>query len=433
MKAKTKLIATIMAMCLVISLGVIGILAVKTLNMSVGGNITFSADGLALEVSQGVFKTDNDAEYTNITSQTGKLQAFAIDTNTKQSDIQDKIDSWTNLELTLDSKGDAILHFSVTNKMTTPLYVYVATTLGTNTNDNMNLTVSPNGTQISAGATTAFEITFDIIDTSINAGLAGFSVAVDFEKQERVLLNTQYKIDTTTGLETTEVDYYYVEMGTYNGQPVRWRYVADSNGTRYDGTAPVASLSGYYVLETKIPTTSKAFLPSAKYAQNSSDSKYYHNTEGYTNIYANDYGISDIRAYLTNTGAGGFMEALGITTDNAVYQMIKSRSITDLYSNIVGSAGTAINATNANYSLSLTGDKDIKGQSDKFWLMSQQEVNTFFADQESRRWDSSSANSYWLRSPNSSYTNSACYVNTSGSNYYDYLFITDGLRAAFKI
>ena len=113
--------------------------------------------------------------------------------------------------------------------------------------------------------------------------------------------------------------------------------------------------------------------------------------------------------------------------------MIKSRSITDLYSNIVGSAGTAINATNANYSLSLTGDKDIKGQSDKFWLMSQQEVNTFFADQESRRWDSSSANSYWLRSPNSSYTNSACYVNTSGSNYYDYLFITDGLRAAFKI
>ena len=45
--------------------------------------------------------------------------------------------------------------------------------LGTNTNNNMNLTVSPNGTQISAGATTAFEITFDIIDTSINAGLTG--------------------------------------------------------------------------------------------------------------------------------------------------------------------------------------------------------------------------------------------------------------------
>ena len=46
MKAKTKLIATLMAMCLVITLGVFGILAVKTLNMSVGGNITFSAEGI---------------------------------------------------------------------------------------------------------------------------------------------------------------------------------------------------------------------------------------------------------------------------------------------------------------------------------------------------------------------------------------------------
>ena len=431
MKAKAKLISTIVAMCLVITLGVFGILAVKTLNMSVGGNITFSADGLSLEVSQGVFKTDDDAEYTNITTQSGKLQAFAIDTNTKLSDIQDKIDSWTNLELTLDSKGDAILHFSVTNKMTTPLYVYIATSLGTNTNNNMNLTVSPNGTQISAGATTAFEITFDIIDTSINAGLAGFSVAVDFEKEERLPFYAQNKIDPETGLETTEVDYYYVEMGTYNGEPVRWRYVADSTGARYDGTSPVTSLSGYYVMETKI-TTSKAFLASSKYAQNSTDSKYYHNTEGYTNIYANDYALSDIRAYLTNTGSGGFMEALGITEDNSVYQMIKSRSITDLYSDIQY-GGTAIDATNINYSLSLSGDKDIKGQSDKFWLMSHQEANTFFADKEARKWPSSSPTYYWLRSPYSSDTIGVSSVNASGSHNNLYVNNTYGVRPAFKI
>ena len=141
MKAKTKLIATIMAMCLVITLGVFGILAVKTLNMSVGGNITFSADGVALEVSQGIFKTTDDKDYSNILTQNNKLQAFAINTDTKLSDIQSKIDSWSGLELVMDSKGDAVLHFSVTNKMTTPLYVYVATTLGTNTNDNMSLTV----------------------------------------------------------------------------------------------------------------------------------------------------------------------------------------------------------------------------------------------------------------------------------------------------
>ena len=429
MKAKAKLISTIVAMCLVITLGVFGILAVKTLNMSVGGNITFSADGLSLEVSQGVFKTDDDAEYTNITTQSGKLQAFAIDTNTKLSDIQDKIDSWTNLELTLDSKGDAILHFSVTNKMTTPLYVYVATTLGTNTNNNMNLTVSPNGTQIGAGLTTNFEITFDIIDTSINAGLEGFNVSVDFRKES--ITKAQNKIDTTTGLETNEVDYYYIEMGTYNGEPVRWRYVADSNGTRYDGTTPVTSLSGYYVLETKVLIL-RNFLPDGKYFRDSSDSKYYHMTEGYTNIFARDYGLSDIRAYLTNTGAGGFMETLGITVDNEVYQLIKSRSISDLYSNIQ-TDGTAIDATNANYSLSLSGDKSIKGQSDKFWLMSQQETNTFFADNTSRIWGTGLSEGYWLRSPAASSTNDVYYVDASGSYCFYSVRSSYGVRPAFKI
>ena len=59
MKAKTKLIATLMAMCLVITLGVFGILAVKTLNMSVGGNITFNAEGVSFTIGDGKFyKTD---------------------------------------------------------------------------------------------------------------------------------------------------------------------------------------------------------------------------------------------------------------------------------------------------------------------------------------------------------------------------------------
>ncbi|MBO5345000.1 MAG: hypothetical protein J6A51_03795, partial [Clostridia bacterium] len=171
MKAKTKLISTIIAMCFVVTLGVIGIFAAKTLNLSVGGNITFSADGLALEVSQGEFKTIDDAEYSTITSQTNKLQGFEINTDTKLSSIQDKIDSWANLELKLDSKGDAVLHFSATNKMETSLFMYVSTNLGTNINDNMDLIVSPNGAEIGAGTTTSFTITFDIIDSSINAGL----------------------------------------------------------------------------------------------------------------------------------------------------------------------------------------------------------------------------------------------------------------------
>ena len=363
MKARTKLISTIVAMCLVITLGVFGILAVKTLNMSVGGNITFSADGLALEVSQGQFKTTENASYSNITTQNGKLQAFAIDTDTKLSSIQDKIDSWSGLELQLDSKGDAILHFSVTNKMTTPLYVYIATELGTNINDNMSIIVSPSGAEITANSTTNFTITFDILDTSINAGLSGFEIDVDFDRGEK-FLQTQNKIDQATGLPTTEVDYYYVEMGTYKGQPVRWRYVADSNFVRYDGTSLITSLRGYYVLETEISETI-SFVSADKL-----DSNFKHKAEGYTSINANDYGMSDLRAFLRNTGAGGFMELLGISTNNPIYSIISGRTVKDLYKRIRGSDGTEIPSSDPSFSMSLTGDKDISQQVDKFWILS---------------------------------------------------------------
>ena len=425
MKARFKLISTIVAMCLVITLGVFGILAVKTLNMSVGGNITFSADGLSLEVSQGVFKTTGGAEYTGITTQTDKLQAFAIDTNTKLGDIQDKIDSWTNLDLYLDSKGDAVLHFSVTNKMTTPLFVYIATELGTNTNENMDLVVSQSGVPVEAGQTKSFEITFDILDTSINAGLTGFVIDVDFEKSERPLPKAQYKIDTQTGLETTEIDYYYVEMGTYNGKPVRWRYVASRNGTKYDGTSDLLSMSGYYILETEIPI-SIMYLSINKFDVDT----YKHTTEGYTHINANDYGLSDIRAYLTNTGSGGFMDVLGISEDNEIYQMIKPRSLIDLYSKIRPD-GKGIDKTNTKHSLSLTGDKDISSQSDKFWILSQQESLAFFKDNKSRIWGGGTY--YWLRTPLGSTGGLPCSITVHGEISNHRVDGTYGTRPAFKI
>ena len=95
MKNKTKLMLTIMSMCLVVCLGVFGIFAVKTLSMTVGGNITFNADGIAFEVSDGTFKKTDDTAYTGITTQEGKMQGFAMDTNTKLSDVSDEVATWT--------------------------------------------------------------------------------------------------------------------------------------------------------------------------------------------------------------------------------------------------------------------------------------------------------------------------------------------------
>ena len=214
MKARTKLIATLMAMCLVITLGVFGILAVKTLNMSVGGNITFNADGVSFTIGQGKFYQSNKTtEYAGITSQSGKMQGFAMNTNTKLSDVEDEIASWTGLELGLDSQGDAVLKFNIKNDMSDKqLYVMFTVSEGTNTNDNMHI-VCANSELIEPTDNKNIEITFDVLDDSINAGLTGFKIDINIgepvqvnastgvveggNKNNTKYSNAKYTIDTT--------------------------------------------------------------------------------------------------------------------------------------------------------------------------------------------------------------------------------------------
>ena len=126
------------------------------------------------------------------------------------------------------------------------------------------------------------------------------------------------------------------------------------------------------------------------------------------------------------------MESLGITNDDNVYNVIKSKSIIDLYSGIKKD-GVAIDSTNANYSLSLTGKYDISGQSDKFWLLSYDEATIFFSDNASRVWSGSAALRYWLRSPYSSETLNAYRVSTSGSRGNNNVGDNGAIRPAFII
>ena len=55
MKQKTRLLMTIISMCLVITLGVIGILAVKKLDLNIGGNVSFTAEGVDITIENGAF------------------------------------------------------------------------------------------------------------------------------------------------------------------------------------------------------------------------------------------------------------------------------------------------------------------------------------------------------------------------------------------
>ena len=62
--------------------------------MNIGGDVSFAADGLCFEISQGELKTTSGVEYTNITEQTDIMQGFVMNTDKRVSDVQEYIDSW---------------------------------------------------------------------------------------------------------------------------------------------------------------------------------------------------------------------------------------------------------------------------------------------------------------------------------------------------
>ena len=206
MKKRTKFVMVAMALCLTVALGVLGIFAVKTLNMTVGGNITFSADGISFTITDGTFKTLSNAEYTGINSDTTKLKGFAMNTNTTQASVQDKIDSWKNLNLTMSSLGDAVLHFSITNNMTTEtMYVYLDILHGENTNNNMSINQTGSGEAITPSQTKAFTLTFDILDESINAALTGFEVKMLFTRTQKPINQTESGLNPITPEQKNEL------------------------------------------------------------------------------------------------------------------------------------------------------------------------------------------------------------------------------------
>ena len=250
-------------------------------------------------------------------------------------------------------------------------------------------------------------------------------------------------------------NYYYVEMGTYGGSPVRWRYVADvtngvENATRFAPTSTNAPDTtkgkGMFILNSDIFTADtliSGYEDRNAYSLDENDgiiqflspdmykytnSKYYHKTEGYTDIYANDYAASNLRAFLTGRtnvagqDVGNLMNVIGIDSTNAIYQKIQGRTLTDLYSSINQDGSTLTlptqfegSATDMFWSLSWNEALTILGGGSKFqneliWQSpAYSEYMEWLRDSESY-WNAE----YWLRSPTLAFTNSASSVYHGG-------------------
>lgn len=291
---------------------------------------------------------------------------------------------------------------------------------------------------------------------------------VSFEEKESLL-----QADTTN-------NYWYVEMGTVMGQTqseyIRWKYIAsvdDSTGsdvaTKYAtfdaNTAPTGE--GYFYLETNVLSAigrdgTNNMIEVAfnnEYTYDSSHSPtYYHQQHGWTNVQANDYATSNVRQYIngndsydsrkgsspTYTPSGrlsNMYDDLNIDTANdIIYNQIITRSLGELYQDNTSSPTNPIDVTFPDLSGADAGYQYQETDEDAFWLLSYYEVyqltggSSTTGSDSGRVWPTGSANHYWLRSPYSSDSVNACYVDTSGTlDATNAHSIVVDARAAFKL
>ena len=283
---------------------------------------------------------------------------------------------------------------------------------------------------------------------------------VSFEEKESLL-----QADTTN-------NYWYVEMGTVMGQTqseyIRWKYIAsvdDSTGsdvaTKYStfdaNTAPTGE--GYFYLETNVLSaigrdgTNNMIEVSFNndYTPGGSTGNY-HNLHGWTNVEANDYATSNVRQYINgndsydsysgNSSSGytpsgrlsNMYDDLNIDTANdIIYNQIITRSLGELYQDNASSSTNPGDVTFPDLSGADVGYRYQKTDEDAFWLLSYYEVYNLVGSSNDRVWPIGSANIYWLRSPNSTFSYYVSYVRTSGSlNPTDVRSYTYAARAAFK-
>ena len=339
---------------------------------------------------------------------------------------------------------------------------------------------------IQGDATGTFKI-YISSETTTNLDISSLNLNIGFEDYGTSLL--QY--DGTNS-------YYYVEMGTipnqisgtnYESEYIRWKLIGTqiapgtstsaSQYVRFDGTsAPSSDTIGVFVLETNTLLerddgtgyllNEVAFNHS--YLGHGSPSSYYHNGDEWEeyDILANNYATSTVRQYIngnnvykaaTYTYGSGYTSSsvpnttsdysnmytdFCIDTENdIVYKAITGRTLSDLYlNNKQSTSGGLVDFPEQLTKLNQEGYTS--STVDKFWLLSFYEAYSLFltnsgtqgtGDSDEREWPTGSANTYWLRSPISSNSNSACGVNTTGllsDNYGVYVSVS-AARAAFTL
>ncbi|MBQ3494796.1 MAG: leucine-rich repeat domain-containing protein [Clostridia bacterium] len=219
MKRKTKLIATIMSICLVCAVFAIGVFALRTANLKIGGDVSFSATGVEADIK--------NVTLTGATTNDQVLATGSINTSMTQADIDSTFQNWQTLKLDFDENAtDIELKFDIANTSTNAdNYIeidYSYTFSNTNPNvdvfpgdendqsvwKNNNYILAPKGNATDATYST-FTLKFRVLDNELNVPQdTKVSVNIDLKHTTPAVLDengyyNDIKYTLTTGTKNT--------------------------------------------------------------------------------------------------------------------------------------------------------------------------------------------------------------------------------------
>ena len=180
MKSKFKIFGIALAMCLVVIMLTVGVYSLRNVDMTIGGNITYTADGIVATVSQGVLGGSSS-------DVSGKMQSFSIAKNTSLDDTATQRATWQGLVLAFDENGTEVtIKFTIKNDHDTKdLSVSITVNAGSDV-ENATIQVQKDGgalansvsDTLSHGATGNYTISFKVTDVDFDAHINSFAIAV---------------------------------------------------------------------------------------------------------------------------------------------------------------------------------------------------------------------------------------------------------------
>ena len=177
MSTKVKLVSLISAFVVVLAIMMVAVMAVPTVTLNIGGNISFTATDLQVTISDGVLANGTVEDSAN------KMQGVKIDA---YNDGAAELATWTNLNLTFNESGeDMTITFTITNNSTVDdVMATVTVNQGTTNNATVSVTTPSSSNAIipANDGSQQFVITFHVNNRNDSASIENFEINIDLEK-----------------------------------------------------------------------------------------------------------------------------------------------------------------------------------------------------------------------------------------------------------